>query len=58
MPEIEISIGEFYMHSECHPVSATWIKWKDGVYDLICAECEEVIIPDMLIEWGNKFSLN
>ncbi len=49
---------EFYLHSKCHTSSPTWIKWENGIYDLICAECEEIIIPNMLIEWGEKFSVN
>ena len=50
--------NEFYMHSNCHPSEPTWLRIKDNKYDLICAECEKVIIPDMIIEWGEKFSAN
>lgn len=40
--------NEFYMHSICHPSSPTWIRWKDGIYDLICAECEKIIARNII----------
>lgn len=49
---------EFYMHSECHPVEPTWLRIKDGIYDLICAECEKVVIPNMIIDFGDDHKNN
>lgn len=38
-----------FMHSKCHIDSPTWLKMhKTGHAELICAECERVIIPDLL----------
>ena len=46
--------NEFYMHSECHPFEPTWLRIKDGTYDLICAECEKIIKPNMIIDYGDR----
>ena len=46
--------NEFYFHSECHPSSPTWLRWKNGIYDLICAECEKIIIRNVIPQTSNN----
>ena len=50
--------NEFYLHSACHTSSPTWIRWKNGIYDLICAECEKVIVRNIIPPGSQEISNN
>ena len=50
--------NEFYFHSACHIDKPTWIRWKNGIYDLICSECESVIIPNIIPPQSSEISNN
>jgi hypothetical protein len=34
----------FYFHSKCHPETPTWGRYVHGVLELVCAECDDMIV--------------
>jgi hypothetical protein len=43
-PDCTEDHGRLYLHSNCHPDSATWAVYEDGLLRVECAECEREIV--------------
>lgn len=41
----DLCLGEAtYLHSACHPGKPTWVRYLNGVAEVLCAVCEQQVI--------------